>query len=483
MTTELDTRVPARIPYRWATLVVVLAALFMDLVDATIVNIVLPEMRSDLGADPSAAQWVLAGYSLTFALTLITGGRLGDVVGRKRIFLIGIAGFVLTSVACGAAPTAGILIAARLVQGVMAALMVPQAMSVIVVTFAAGERARALAFYGLTLSLANVSGPALGAVLAEADVFGLGWRTIFYVNIPIGLAAFAAGLVLMSESKASRPLGVDLTGMVLGAAATVTLLYPLVQGADAGWPMWMWPMPVAALGLLAVFAAQQRRRDRRDGSALVPPVLVRYRSFTAGIVVLLVVFSGLASLFLVLAFDLQAGRGWTPLATAAAITAWPIGITATTGLAQRFAAGHARRMIRIGLALMIVGALWLIELLGVGDPDLRWWHVGLPVLVAGLGMGMSVPILTGVVLAEVPGDHAGAASGVANAIVQLGTAVGVAIVGAIFFWLVGDGGAAEASRGQVYASAAATTLSYNAGAFLLALLLTPLLPRTTASSQ
>lgn len=459
---------------RWLVLGVILLALFMDLADATIVNIVLPRLQSSLGAEYSAAQWILAGYSLTFALALITGGRLGDILGRKRMFVLGMAGFTAASVLCGAAPTAEALIAGRLTQGLAAALMVPQVMSIIVVLFDHADRAKAFVLYGITLSLANVSGPVLGAVLTEADLFGLDWRAVFYVNVPLGVLAVVLALWLMPESKATSPLRPDPVGILLVSLAMFALVFPLIQGRERGWDAWSLLLLAASVPLLVVFARHQRHRDRTTGSALVPPSLFAHRSFTVGIVVMFVLFSGLASLFLVLTYHLQLGQGWPPLLTAAVVASWPVGITLMSGVAQRYATLCGRRVIGIGVATMLTGALALIGVLSTVGPTVTWWQVALPVLVTGLGMGMCVPILTGVVLADVPEGSAGAGSGIANAVMQLGTALGVAVVGTLFFWRAE---ASEAARSQAFADAAAATLWYNAAVFLLALLLVPLLPR------
>jgi MFS family permease len=219
--------------------------------------------------------------------------------------------------------------------------------------------------------------------------------------------------------------------------------------------------------LLGLFALTQRRRDRADGSALVPPELFRHRSFAIGLTGLLVLFSGLASLFLALAYGLQLGLGWSPLLTALAGIGWPIGIMLTSGVAQQHAATHGRRMVATGLVIMIVGVVTLIALLSAAGPNVTFWHVALPVLGMGAGMGLCVSILTNVVLADVPLNAAGAGSGVTNAVIQLGTAVGIAISGAIFFGLDG------------HAASTALALWYNAGAFAVAALLTPFLPRGT----
>lgn len=474
VTTTADARPVARAD-RWLALSVVLTAAFMDLVDGTIVSIALPRIQADLGAGYAAAQWILAGYSLTFALMLITGGRLGDIFGRKRVFLIGVAGFTIASIVCGAADTPGVLIGARLAQGLLAALMVPQVMSVIVIMFQQQNRVRAFALYGAVLSLANVSGPLLGALLTGYDVFGLGWRAIFCVNVPIGVLAFVGAALYMPESKSVHPLRVDFPGIVLISLTSLALMYPLIQGREAGWPLWMITAMVATLPILLVFAITQRRRDRRDGSALVPPGLFRKRSFVTGLIMLLVLFSGLASLFLVVNYSLQLGLGWSLIKTALTGLGWPIGIILTSGIAQRFATTHGRRLIRTGLLILAVGTVVLILLMNNYGPQVSYWSITLPMLLMGCGMGLCVSILTNVILAEVPSHSAGAGSGVLNAALQLGAAVGIAVVGVIFFSLSATGAGSPAEN---FVSAAATTLWYNAAVFFLTALLTSLLPRT-----
>jgi MFS family permease len=240
---------------------VVLLAVFMDMVDSTIVSIAPPRVQNGLHAGYAAVQWILAGYSLTFALVLITGGRIGDVFGRKRIFLIGVAGFTLTSALCGAATSPGMLIGARLAQGVSAALMVPQVMSVIMIMFGEQARYKAFALYGAVLSLGNVGGPLLGGVLTQYDVLGLHWRAIFCVNVPIGVVTFASAALFVPESKPARALRVDLLGVGLISLVSFALMYPLIQGQDAGWPTWMVALLAAAVPLLVLFYYAQRWRD------------------------------------------------------------------------------------------------------------------------------------------------------------------------------------------------------------------------------
>jgi MFS family permease len=256
-------------PRRWAALAVALLAAFMDILDTTVVLVALPSIQRGLQVGASTLQWTVAAYTLAFALLLITGGRLGDSYGRKRVFLVGLAGFTVASVLTGTAQDAGMLVGSRALQGAMAALMVPQVLSFVQVEFPAAERARALAVYGMTFALGGMSGPLLGGLLTRADLFGLGWRPIFLVNLPVGLLALAAASALVRESRAIRPPRLDPVGALLMSAGLLALLYPLVQGHDLGWPAWTFALMAASVPVLALFAAWERRKTRRDGSPLV----------------------------------------------------------------------------------------------------------------------------------------------------------------------------------------------------------------------
>ena len=233
-------------PRRWLTLTILLLAAFMNLLDVSIVNIAIPSIQRNLHASYADVQWALAGYTLAYALVLITGGRLGDIFGRKRLFLVGVVGFTIMSALCGAAQSPGMLIASRVVQGAMGAIMVPQVLAVIQVIFPPAERIKALAGFGVTAGLGTVSGPLIGGLLIQHNLFGLGWRPIFLINVPVGVLAVAAAAVLVRESRAPKPPKLDLIGVGLISAALLLLLYPLVQGRELGWPGWTfvrWPRP------------------------------------------------------------------------------------------------------------------------------------------------------------------------------------------------------------------------------------------------
>src|ERR1700735_970603 len=258
-------------PRRWLTLVILLLAAFMNLLDVSIVNIAIPSIQRNLHASYADVQWALAGYTLAYALVLITGGRLGDTFGRKRLFLIGVIGFTIMSALCGAAQSPGMLIAARVVQGAMGAIMVPQVLAVIQVIFPPKERIKALAGFGVTAGLGTVSGPLLGGLLIQHNLFGLGWRPIFLINVPVGIIAVVASAVLVRESRGPKPPRLDPVGVGLISAALLLLLSPLVEGRQLGWPAWTFVSMAAAAPVLAAFIGYERHKTRRDGSPLVAP--------------------------------------------------------------------------------------------------------------------------------------------------------------------------------------------------------------------
>lgn len=461
-------------PRRWLALAIVTAAMFLDTLDASIVTVALPTIQDDLGADYATMQWTLAGYALAFGLFLITGGRLGDIFGRKRLFLAGVAGFTLASVVCGLSASAEMLVAGRFGQGLMAAMMVPQTMAVVVTMFRREEWANAFTLVGVALIVGSVSGPLLGGVLTELDLLGLGWRAIFLVNVPVGLLTLALAARFVPDSRSDEPLRVDVVGVVLLTVASLSLLFPLVQGRELGWPSWMFLAMAASVPVFFVFARHQRRRHARDGSALLPPPLFRQRSFVVGLVVTLAFFTGISSFFLVLTYHLQYGLGWSVLRTAVATAAWPIGIIATTQIAWRVGKGNGRRWVGLGSLVLAAGVTSVIVMIRTSGADLSLLQVALGGLVMGFGMGFCSPVLTAVVLGDVPPQDSGVGSGVVNAVMQIGAAAGIAIVGVIFFGLLSG---VDGSDVDAVGSVAGSALYYNVAVFLLTAALSPLLPR------
>jgi EmrB/QacA subfamily drug resistance transporter len=425
-------------PNRWFALVVVLLAAFMDLIDTTVVNIAVPAIQHELGATYSAIQWILAGYQIAFALVLITGGRLGDIFGRKRMFLLGVTGFTLASAISGFAQSPDMLIASRLLQGAMAAIMIPQVLSIIQVSFPARERGAAFGMYGAIAGLAAVSGPIVGGLLIQWNLFNLDWRPIFLVNIPVGVLALFAAWKVVTESKATHALKLDLPGVVIITAGLLLLIYPLVQGRDLGWPAWTYVSMGAAVPVLALFALYERYKTRKDGSPLVELSLFKRRQFLAGLVVMLLFFAGVSSFFLVYTLYLQIGLGFSALHAGVTGLPFSIATAVASGLSIQLAPRFGRKIISLGMVLMAAGMLILVGTIQLAGTGITSWHLIPSMLVSGLGMGIVIAPLSDIILAGVPHRDAGSASGVLSTINQIGGAMGVAVIGVIFFGLLGN---------------------------------------------
>ena len=446
---------PAGHPRRWAILALVLLVECMDLLDGTIVNVAAPSIRADLGSGLSSLQWIAGGYALTFAVGLVTGGRLGDVYGRRRLFLGGVGGFAAASLLCGLAPTSAALVAARLLQGACAALMIPQGFGIIRAAFAPDEVGRAFAAFGPVIGLSAVLGPVLGGVLTEGDVLGLGWRSIFLVNLPLAAAALVAGARLLPESRAAAPPTLDVPGAALITAAAGLLVYPLIQGREAGWPAWAFASMAAALAVLAAFAVAERRRERVGLSPLVTPSLFRRRAFTAGLLCALVFFAGMIGLMLVFSLYLQMGLGYGAAHAGVAFVPWSLGTAVGAGLgAGLLGPRFGRVTLHAGAAVMLTGVLGMLAVVHATGPDMSVWHIAGPELLAGAGMGMLLAPLFDFVLAGVEDHEVGSASGVLNATQQLAGAVGIAAIGTVFFSVAGDAGIRRAFEAALWIDAA-----------------------------
>ncbi|MFF4824395.1 MFS transporter [Streptomyces sp. NPDC001312] len=430
---------PAADRRRWFALAIVMTAAFMDLVDVTIVNIAIPSIQQDAGASFSQIQWITAGYALAFAAGLITGGRLGDIHGRKRLFLLGIGGFTLASALCGFAANPDMLVAARLLQGAMAAMMVPQVLSIVHATFPAHERGKVFGLFGAIVGLGAVSGPLLGALLTEWNLFGLEWRPIFLINLPVGVLALVLGNRFISESKAPRALKLDLVGVALVTLGLLMLLYPLTRGRELGWPLWGYVSMAGALVVFAALVAYERSKAARDGSPLIELSLFRVKSFAAGIAVQTVFGVALGVFFLVWTLYMQVGLGWSPLRAGLTGVPFSIAVSVAAGMSvQKLVPRFGRKVLQAGALVMAAGVLlyiWESERYGL---HIAPWQMALPLVVMGVGMGLIVAPLTDAVLSEVPREHAGSASGLINTVQQMGNALGLGLVSVVFFGVIGD---------------------------------------------
>jgi EmrB/QacA subfamily drug resistance transporter len=453
-TQELTYAVPARARWtesRWLPLPVVLAGTFMVVLDFFIVNVALPSMQSELGASNTAIEWVVAGYALTSAIFVITAGRLGDRFGRRRMFSLGLAVFTVASAACGAAGTPLELVLARLLQGVGAALLTPNVLSLIGVLYAGPDRLRALSVYGTVMGLAAVGGQLIGGALIAADPAGLGWRSCFLINLPIGIAALVLAPRVIEESRQPDAPGLDRVGTVLATATLTAVVLPLLEGRQHGWPAWTWVSLAAAPVLLGSFVAHQRRLARRGGSPLIDMTLFRHRSFSAGLLTQLCFWAGQASFFVVLALYLQNGRGLHPLPAGLVFTILAAAYVAASMRAPALSARYGRGVIGFGALVLACGhALLLAAVADIGVSG------SLLVLVPGLvlvgaGMGLVLAPLASTILTSLEPERAGAASGMLTTMQNVGNAIGVAVTGVIFFGALhsGYGRAFELAAGEL----------------------------------
>ncbi len=418
---------------RWLTLVVVVSASFMAVFDQFVVNVAVPAIQQDLHASFAQVQFVIAGYALAYAVTLVTGGRLGDIYGRKRLFMLGMAGFTLASALCGLAPGAGVLIGARLIQGLGAALMGPQVLAIIQVIFPPHERGGALSVYGAIVGLASLAGQALGGLLIRADLFGLGWRIVFLINIPIGVVALLAAALLVRETRSPTARTLDLGGVAIITSGLFLLTFPLVAGRDAGWPAWAWACLIAAVPVLLGFIQFERRKTARGESPLVALELFRERSFSVGLVVAFLFGAANPAMFFTLALYLQIGLHFSPLAAGLTFAPAPIGYFLAAALSGRLVGRLGRRLLLIGLLLKAV-AWTCIGIIayrsGLTLPTL----LVVPLMFAeGAGAGWTSSPLIGLSLSTVGHRDAGAAAGVFTTAQQIAGAVGVALIGVVFF--------------------------------------------------
>jgi EmrB/QacA subfamily drug resistance transporter len=463
---------------RWLILAVVLAAECMDLLDATVVNVAAPAIHRDLHTSPTGLQWIVGGYALAIAVGLITGGRLGDLYGRRRMFLVGAAGFTAASVLCGIAPSTGWLIAFRLLQGLVAALMLPQGFGVIREVFPTDEIGQAFGIFGPVIGLAAVLGPIVGGALVDWNLAGTGWRLVFLVNLPLGLAATVGSWRLLPKTAPTHDAQLDVGGAVLSGVACLALVYPLIQGRELGWPWWTYVLMVLSVVLFAAFALQQRARARAGADPLVLPSVFSHRGYSGGLLVMLFFFSGMGGLLLTMSVFLQLGQGFSPIHAGIVFIPMSLGMAVGAGLSGAvLGKKFGRVVIQAGALVCAIGVIVVIATVRgdaiVGAVDLL---PGLAIM--GLGMGLAVAPLFDVVLASVSDEETGSASGLLNALQQLSGSIGVAVLGTIFFAAIGHG-----FGRHVVGIGLQRTLWVQVGALAMLLLISPLLPRYARESD
>lgn len=451
----------------WLVLAVVLAAECMDLLDGTVVNVAAPTIHRTLHTSSTALQWIIGGYPLALAVGLLVGGRLGDLFGRRAMFLIGVSGFTLASTVCGLAPSTGVLIGARLCQGLAGALMIPQGLGLMREVFAPQDLKKAFGLFGPVMGSAAMIGPIVGGGLIALDVVHDAWRPVFLVNLPLGLAATVAAARLLPRVRARHARQLDLVGALLATAASALLIYPLIQGRSLGWPSWCFAMIAASILLFAVFALHLARRKRADRDPLIEPSVFAHRGYSAGALVLMLYFGGMIGSMLALTLFMQIGEHFSAIHAGLTVIPFSLGTAITAPVAaslmQRLG---GRSLIQAGALLSLAGYVLLAVVVASVSSISSWGLLG-PLLVIGLGMGLFIVPVFDTVVAAVSDAELGSASGALNAIQQLGGAIGVAGLGTVFFSALPHLGLLGGLRHSLW---------WQVGGLVLLLLLTPLLP-------
>jgi MFS family permease len=438
-------------PVPWTAIRVALAGSFMAVLDTFIVLVAAPAIQDDLHASSAQIQFVIAAYQLAYAVFLVTGARLGDLYGRKRLFILGMAVFTLASVACGAAPTAGTLIGARVVQGVAAALMFPQVFSMIQVLVPGPQRHRAFGMLGAVIGISTTIGQLVGGLLIGANLLGTGWRPVFWVNLPIGIVAILLAARLVPESRSEQARGIDPGGVAALTVALLLLVTPLIEGRQAGWPAWTWGSLVLSVPAFLVFGWVERSAEAAGRSPLLSLRLLRERPFVVGMTLVVLGYAGVNSFFLILSLTLQNG----------------FGLSAPSLLAGRLAPRFGRNLLAFGALVGLAGFIGTWALSG---------HLGplmVPLILVGVGNGILLTPLLNAVLARIRPAEIGMASGILSTAQQVGGAVGVAVIGVLFFQTVGQG------HGQpVYSHGLAVAVWFNVALAVTVIALTFALPRS-----
>ncbi|MFL1903220.1 MFS transporter [Streptomyces tauricus] len=449
----------------------VLLGAALPLIDFFIVNVALPTIGHDLAASDSVLELVVAGYGVAYAVLLVLGGRLGDMFGRRRLFLGGMVAFGLTSLACGLAPTAWTLVVARVAQGAASAAMLPQVLATIQSATQGPRRARAMGLYGATAGLSMVAGQILGGVLVAADIAGTGWRAVFLVNVPVVLLGLVLAARAVPETRSQHPQPVDAPGTVLLGVALVSLLAPLTEGRAAGWPLWTWLslalFPVAATAFYLV----ERREERRGRTPLVPPSLFANVPLRRGLIMILPFSIGFSGFMFVIAVALQEGVGLSPVRAGLTLVPMAVSFFVASLLGARLVARWGTRVVTAGGLLQAVGVGVLALTVWGSWPDLGGPQLWPGLMIAGAGQALQLPVLFRVILSEVPAARAGVGSGVMITAQQSALALGVATLGTLFLTLV---------SGRGMGDALATTLLVQLAAVVLTTGLSLRLPRRIA---
>jgi len=458
---------------KWLALAIILVGPFLGVIDFFIANIGVPSIRRALGASFSEIELVIAGYGLAYAVCLITGGRLGDIFGRKITFIAGMGGFTLTSTLCGLAPTTGWLIFGRVIQGCTAALMFPQALSFIHVHFSGSAKRLAFSLYGAMIGFGSIVGQLLGGFLIQANLLGLGWRPIFLINLPIGLVTIIAACAVLQESRSDQPPKLDLVGVGILTLGLGLFSYPFMEAQEFGWTFWAWCSLLASFPVLWVFYLFERRQSARKQSPLLEPKLFKDPGFVVGLLVTCIYFAGHTSMILVLSLYLQFSLTLDPMHAGFALVPFSFAFLLGSSVSGKINGYLGRGSLHLGILVLLIGLLALGIEAGGAPAHLTLGFV-FTCFLYGIGRGLVTSPLFNTVLSGVPAKEAGAASGVASTMPQLANSVGIALIGAAVFSIIPKHDATPTD----YAHGFVVSAAINFGMLLLAAALIFLIPKT-----
>jgi EmrB/QacA subfamily drug resistance transporter len=465
---------------RWVALAVILSGIFVTVIDSSIVNVAIPSIRSTLRASFGEAELTVASYALTFSAGMITGGRLGDIFGQRRVFMAAFAAFTLTSLLCGAAPNIEILIVGRLLQGASAAMLSPQVFALVRMSFAdGGERMTAFGAMGVVIGLANVAGLILGGVLIQADLFGLAWRMVFLVNLPVGIVAIFLTPLVLDDVRSGERKRLDLAGVALSTLAMLLLMLPLVEGPERGWAGWPVAMLVASPVAFVGFYLHQRWKSRHGLSPLLETDLFGDRAFNVGALLILVFWGSTTPFSFSYVLLMQTGYGYSPLSTAARLAILGGAFGMVSPFAGRLASFGVRRIMMAGVLVDLVGMLLALVLCWTTGPLPAAWLLP-SLLLVGVGMGLFMTPILNAVMSGIHDRHVGGASGVLATMQRGGNALGVAALGVPFFLTLSGAESRGLSQTASYVEAFGAVAFWNVLMLLAVLGLLLLLPEKTS---
>jgi EmrB/QacA subfamily drug resistance transporter len=425
-------------PKRWIMLAVTLVAMFMAIFDFYVINIATPSLQSQLHAGEATLELIIGGYTFTYASLLVTAGRWGDVFSYRRLFISGMSLFTVASLFCGIAQTGTQLVVMRLIQGVGAALMVPQVVALITVTFPGPERPRALSWFGATIGLAVVTAQILGGLLLTADIADLGWRVIFLINLPVGAVTLVLAARLLPHTRAARKPKQDVLGNIGIAISLGLAILPIVIGRSEGWPVWGWIMLGLSVPCTIATVMYEKSLPARGGEPMLDLSLFKARSYSVGVLTIVGVMTFYSGFIFAMTMFLQFGLGLSALRAGLTFGPMGIGFAVSSLMARPMLMKYGVKVISAGQALLVLSTVVLLIELRIEGADTSAWLMVVPLILGGLGTGLTLPSLTGVVISKVPPHQAGIASGLLTTAQQFANTIGVAIFGVIFFNALGD---------------------------------------------